>query len=85
MQALNASNKSPNKVINNGAVRNDGSFFTELFFSLLLANKEIIMEALIFFGGIVLVVTAFIVVYKIYENETWDRQNYMSKINRLFE
>lgn len=43
------------------------------------------MEALIFFGGIVLVVTAFIVVYKIYENETWDRQNYMSKINRLFE
>ena len=42
------------------------------------------MEAVIFIGGIVLVVTAFIVVYKIYENETWERQDFMEKINRLF-
>lgn len=42
------------------------------------------MEALIFFGGIVLVVTAFIVVYKIYENETWNRQDFMDKINKMF-
>lgn len=42
------------------------------------------MEAVIFIGGIVLVVTAFIVVYKIYENETWSRQDFMEKINRTF-
>ena len=42
------------------------------------------MEALIFFGGIVLVGIAFVVVYKIYENETWNRQDFMEKLNRLF-
>lgn len=42
------------------------------------------MEALIFFGGIALVGIAFVVVYKIYENETWDRQDFMEKINRMF-
>lgn len=42
------------------------------------------MLALIFFGGIALVVTAFIVVYKIYENEFWDRQDFMEKINKMF-
>lgn len=41
------------------------------------------MEALIIVGGIALVVTAFIVAYKIYENEFWDRQDYMYKINRM--
>ena len=59
-------------------------FFTELFFSLLLANKEIIMEALIFFGGIVLVGITFVVAYKIYENEIWNRQDFMEKINKMF-
>ena len=42
------------------------------------------MEALIFFGGIALVGIGFVVVYKIYENETWDRQHFMEKINRMF-
>lgn len=42
------------------------------------------MEALIFIGGIAFVVTAFIVAYKIYENETWNRQDFMEKINRMF-
>lgn len=42
------------------------------------------MEALIFVGGIALVVTAFVVAYKIYENEFWDRQDFMDKINKLF-
>lgn len=42
------------------------------------------MEALIFFGGIVLVGITFVVVYKIHKKEFWERQNYMSKINRLF-
>ena len=47
-------------------------------------QKEITMEALIFFGGIALVGIAFVVVYKIYENEFWDRQDFMEKINKLF-
>lgn len=59
-------------------------FFTEPFFSLLLANKEIIMEALIFFGSIVLVGITFVVVYKIHKKEFWDRQDFMDKINKLF-
>ena len=42
------------------------------------------MEALIFVGGIALVGIAFVVVYKIYENEFWDRQDFMYKINKLF-
>lgn len=41
------------------------------------------MEALIFFGGIALVGIAFVVAYKIYENEFWHRQDFMDKINRL--
>lgn len=27
---------------------------------------------------------AFVVAYKIYENEFWDRQDFMDKINRMF-
>lgn len=42
------------------------------------------MEALIFIGGIVFVGIAFVVAYKIYENEFWDRQDFMDKINRMF-
>ena len=42
------------------------------------------MEALIFFGGIALVGITFVVAYKIYKNEFWDRQDFMEKINRLF-
>ena len=42
------------------------------------------MEALIFFGGIVLVGITFVVAYKIYENETWNRQDFMEKINKMF-
>lgn len=42
------------------------------------------MEALIFVGGIALVGIAFVVAYKIYENEFWDRQDFMDKINRMF-
>ena len=42
------------------------------------------MEALIFVGGIALVGIGFVVAYKIYENEFWDRQDFMDKINRLF-
>ena len=41
------------------------------------------MLALIFFGGIALVIT-FVVAYKISENEFWDRQDFMEKINRMF-
>lgn len=42
------------------------------------------MEALIFIGGIVFVGIVFVVAYKIYENEFWDRQDFMEKINRMF-
>ena len=42
------------------------------------------MLALIFFGGIALVVTTFVVAYKIQEKEFWDRQDFMEKINRMF-
>ena len=42
------------------------------------------MEAVIFIGGIVLVGVVFVAVYKIYENETWSRQDFMDKINRMF-
>lgn len=42
------------------------------------------MEALIFFGGIALVGITFVVAYKIYENETWNRQDFMDKINKMF-
>ena len=42
------------------------------------------MEALIIVGGIALVSIAFIIAYKIYENEFWDRQDFMEKINRMF-
>lgn len=42
------------------------------------------MEALIFIGGIALVGIVFVVAYNIYENEFWDRQDFMDKINRLF-
>lgn len=42
------------------------------------------MLALIFIGGIVMVGIAFVVAYKIYENEFWDRQDFMEKINRMF-
>ena len=43
------------------------------------------MEALIFVGGIALVGIVFVVAYKIYENEFWDRQDFMDKINKLFK
>ena len=33
---------------------------------------------------IALVGIAFVVAYKIYENEFWDRQDFMDKINRMF-
>lgn len=42
------------------------------------------MEALIIVGGIAFVGIAFVVAYKIYENELWDRQDFMYKINKLF-
>ena len=42
------------------------------------------MEALIIVGGIALVGITFVVAYKIYENETWSRQDFMEKINRMF-
>lgn len=43
------------------------------------------MEALIMVvGGIALFGIAFVVAYKIYENEFWDRQDFMDKINRMF-
>ena len=42
------------------------------------------MLAFIFFGGIAFVVTAFVVAYKIQENDFWSRQDFMEKINRLF-
>ena len=42
------------------------------------------MEAFIFIGVIDLVGIAFVVAYNIYENEFWDRQDFMEKINRLF-
>lgn len=41
------------------------------------------MEALIIVGGIAFVCIAFVVAYKIYENEFWDRQDFMYKINRM--
>lgn len=41
------------------------------------------MEALIFIGGIVFVGITFVIAYKIYENEFWDRQDFMDKINRM--
>ena len=42
------------------------------------------MLAFILFGGIALVGITFVVVYKISENEFWDRQDFMEKINRMF-
>lgn len=42
------------------------------------------MEALIFIGGIALIGITFVVAYKIYENEFWDRQDFMDKINKMF-
>lgn len=42
------------------------------------------MVALIIIGGITFVSIAFVVAYKIYENEFWDRQDFMDKINKLF-
>lgn len=42
------------------------------------------MEALIIIGGIALVGITFVVAYKIYENEFWDRQDFMERINRMF-
>ena len=42
------------------------------------------MEVLIIIGVIALVGIGFVVAYKIYENEFWDRQDFMEKINRLF-
>ena len=41
------------------------------------------MEALII-GCIALVGITFVVAYNIYENEFWDRQDFMEKINRMF-
>lgn len=41
------------------------------------------MVALFIVGGIALVGITFVVAYKIYENEFWDRQDFMEKINRL--
>ena len=42
------------------------------------------MLALIIVGGITLVGITFVVAYKIYENEFWDRQDFMDKINKMF-
>lgn len=42
------------------------------------------MVALFIIGGIAFVGIAFVVAYKIYENETWERQDFMEKINRMF-
>lgn len=42
------------------------------------------MLAFILFGGIALVGITFVVAYKINENEFWDRQNFMERINRMF-
>lgn len=41
------------------------------------------MEALIIVGGIAFVGITFVIAYKIYENEFWDRQDFMEKINRM--
>ena len=41
------------------------------------------MEVLII-GGIALVGIVFVVAYKIYERDFWDRQDFMEKINKLF-
>lgn len=35
-------------------------------------------------GVVVMFSIAFVVAYKIYENEFWDRQDFMDKINRMF-
>lgn len=42
------------------------------------------MLALIFFGGIALVGITFVVACEMNENEFWDRQNFMERINRMF-
>ena len=42
------------------------------------------MLALIIVGSIALVGIAFVLAYKIYEKEFWDRQDFMDKINKMF-